>query len=527
MTLTAEAIEGAPDSGAPALLARHLSKSFGGERALDDVTINTRRGEVHGLVGENGSGKSTFIKVLSGFHAPDPGGYLEIYGKTVPLPLAPGRFRELGLAFVHQQLGLVPSLTVLENLKIGDFVSHNSLHIAWDAERRKAEETFARFGVSIDPTVRVDEIPQVERALLAIVRAFQDIRAEREAHGNPGILFLDEPTPFLPKQGVEQLIDLVRGIVEEGTSVIFVSHDVDEVLALTDRATVLRDGRVAGTLVTADATKQDFVETILGRRVEPFLAEALDHTGQEVDIAITNLTGGSVRNVSIELHKGEVLGLTGLIGSGFDDVLYLVFGATPATEGVLRLNGKTIDLEHTSPGAAMKNGIALLPSDRQGAGGVGDLSISDNVTLPVLRKFFRGFGLDRGAMQRSTRDLGAKHDVRPNAPQMQFQSLSGGNQQKVLFAKWLQTEPSLLLLDEPTQGVDVGARQQVFKAITEAAKGGTMVICASTDYEQLAAICDRVLILARGKIVQQLAGSDVNKDRIAETTLLSMSARSA
>ena len=523
MSSNAHDAQGASDSGAPALLARHLSKSFAGALALDDVALNVRPGEVHGLLGQNGSGKSTLIKVLSGYHSADPGGELEIYGQPVSLPLSPGQFRKLGMAFVHQHLALVPSLTVLENLRVGDFAGRNSAHISWGAERRRAVETFSRFDLPIDPNALVQDLPQVERALLAIVRAFDDIRAEREAHGNPGILFLDEPTPFLPKEGVEKLFSLVRGIVRDGASVIFVSHDVDEVLAITDRATVLRDGRVAGTLVTAEATKEKFIETIIGRKIEPFQAEAHDLTGQKVDIAITDLTGGTVKDTNIELHKGEVLGLTGLIGSGFDEVLYMVFGATPAAGGNLRINGNTFDLTAMSPGAAIKNGVALLPSDRQGAGGVGELTVEDNVTLTVLDNFFVKIGLSRRQMRRTAQELGTRYDVRPNIPLMDLQDLSGGNQQKVLLAKWLQTAPELLLLDEPTQGVDVGARQQVFAAITAAAERGTVVICASTDYEQLAAICDRVLIFARGVIVQHLVGSDVTKDRIAQQTLLSMS----
>jgi ribose transport system ATP-binding protein len=518
---------GAPATGAPALSARHLSKSFGGERALDDVTLSVRSGEVHGLLGQNGSGKSTLIKVLCGFHTPDTGGELEIYGRSVSLPLAPGQFRKLGLAFVHQHLGLVPSLTVLENLRIGDFVSRSRPFIAWREERRRAEETFLRFGLDLDPRARVGDLPQIDRALLAIARAFEDIRAERAEHGTPGILFLDEPTPFLPKEGVEKLFSLVRDIVAEGASVTFVSHDVDEVMEITDRATVLRDGHVAGTLVTKESTKDQFVETIIGRRVEPFRAQHHDMTGKTVAISVRELTGRTVQNVDIDLHEGEILGLTGLVGSGFAAVPYLIFGAISAEIGMLRIGGSDLNLREMSPDKAIAHGIALLPGDRQGAAGIGELSITDNMMLPVLNQFLHGFRLDRRGMRRATRKLGGEYDVRPNIPQMELQSLSGGNQQKVLVAKWMHTKPKVLLLDEPTQGVDVGARQQIFRAISEAAQSDTVVVCASTDYEQLAAICDRVLIFARGAIVQQLVGSDVTKDRIAEQTLLSMTTPSA
>ena len=527
MQQPANAGTGAPDSGAPALLAEHLSKSFGGAKALDDVALSIRGGEVHGLLGQNGSGKSTLIKVLSGFHAPEPGARLEIYGQPVQMPLGAGQFRRLGLAFVHQHLGLVASMTVLENLRIGDLASRSSGYISWDKERRRALETFKRFGLKIDPMAQVGAIPQIDRALLAIVRAFQDIRAERAHHGNPGILFLDEPTPFLPKEGVDQLFSLVRGIVADGASVVFVSHDVDEVIEITDRATVLRDGIVADTLVTADSAKDKFVETIIGSKIEPFQAEHQDLLDRTPEIEISAMTGGSVQDVSIQIHSGEVLGLTGLLGSGFSEVPYLAIGAAAATTGALRLPSGTVSLAEMTPGRALAHRIALLPADRQGAGGIGELSVTDNVTLPVLSRFRSALGLDRRRMRTATRDLGVTYDVRPNAPLMKFQDLSGGNQQKALLAKWLQTGPALLLLDEPTQGVDVGARQQVFEAIKQVADQGAAVVCASTDYEQLAVICDRVLIFARGRIVQQLVGADVTKQRIAERTLMSLSLANA
>ena len=515
--------KGAPKDGAPALLAQHISKTFGGERALDDVTFSVAPGEVHGLLGQNGSGKSTLIKVLSGFHHPDPGGSLQIYGKDVGLPVSVGSFRSLGLAFVHQHLGLVPNLTVLENFVVGDLATQQSAFLNWPKMRRKARETFAQFDLDLDPETPVAELPQVERALLAIVRAFEDIRAEHLAHGLPGILFLDEPTPFLPKEGVDKLFSLVRGIVREGASVIFVSHDVDEVMEITTRATVLRDGQFAGTLATEGATKDEFISMIIGHKVEPYQAVPQDYSTKAADISIEGLSGGVLKQTSLGLHKGEVVGLTGLIGSGFDEIPYLLFGARQAASGQITIGDQATDVASTKPMDAIDQGLALLPADRLGAAGVGELTITDNMTLPVLDELRAWFGLDRAGMHNRANRLGGEYDVRPNTPVMKLASLSGGNQQKVLLAKWLQTKPVLLLLDEPTQGVDVGARQQVFGAIAQAAEQGSAVICASTDYEQLSQICDRVFIFARGQVVQELRGTDVTKDRIAEQTLLSLS----
>lgn len=507
---------------APALVLRNLSKTFGGAHALRQVDLTVAAGEVHGLLGQNGSGKSTLIKVLAGYHAPEPGATMEIFGRPAPLAGTPGDFRRLGLAFVHQHLGLIPSLSVLENLRIGEFAAGNRRWIDWRGEAARAARTFQKFGLDIDPTAVIGTLPQVTQALIAIVRAVEEIEAGQAQHGGQGVLILDEPTPFLPRVGVERLFELVRGVVKRGASVIFVSHDIDEVMEITDRATVLRDGIVAGTLDTKRATHDDFVELIIGRRVVPFHITSRNIEARPFDIAIKGLSGGTLDDLSIELHKGEILGLTGLIGTGFDEVPALLFGANPATAGSLRITDRELDLAAMTPPAALAAGIAYLPADRLGRAGVGSLTITDNMTLPVLSSFRRRGLLDRGAMRHRSRELGEAYAVRPNRPAMPLEALSGGNQQKVLLAKWLQTKPALLLLDEPTQGVDVGARQQLYMALEQAVKDGTSIIVASTDYEQLEQICDRVLIFARGEIIRELHGGELTKDRIAEQCYKSM-----
>lgn len=508
---------------APAALAvRQFSKRFGGALALNDVALDVMAGEVHGLLGQNGSGKSTLIKILAGFHAPEPGAELTMHGKPVPIPIPAGAALPLGLAFVHQHLALVPSLSVLENLRIGRFTTVTSWRINWRSERARALETFERFGLEIDPDARVRDLPQVERALLAIVRAFEDIGA-RHDRSNPGVLILDEPTPFLPRAGVDQLFALIRDIVREGTSVIFVSHDVDEVLEITDRATVLRDGRVAGTLETKRSTPDDFVKLIIGRRVSMFQSERRDLSHAPSQVRIRDVSGTIAERVSIDLRRGEIVGLTGLIGSGSDEVAHLVFGSQKARSGTIELGGTTLPAASLSPSLALSMGMAFLPSDRLGAAGVGPLPITDNVALPVLPDFMGALGLEWSRIVGHARHLCSRYEVQPNRPELKLGLLSGGNQQKVLLAKWLQTKPKLLILDEPTQGVDVGARQALFAALDQASRRGVTVLCASTDYEQLAQICDRVLIFARGRIVRVLIGNQISKDNIAEQCLRSLS----
>ena len=500
----------------PALELTNLSKSFGGARALDGVDLSVAHGEVHGLLGENGSGKSTLIKVLAGYHAPDEGS-LSVYGEPVKLPLRPGQFRSLGMDFVHQDLGLIPSLSVIENLYVGDLAaSRRRVHINWTRERRKARETFARYGLRFDVRARVFELTPVERALLAIVRAVEGMRAGLDEAKGAGILVLDEPTVFLPRTGIDQLFALVREIAASGASVVFVSHDLDEVREITDRTTVLRDGKVVGTVVTAETSETDLVRMIVGRHLEMLEASPHDLLERKVEISVDGLTGGTLKNVSLELHQGEVLGLTGLLGSGFEEVPYFLFGAWRAETGRLRVEGLELELKGLGPGAALAAGVALVPADRQHDGVVGSLPVYDNVLMRSLRTFFRGGVLRRRQMLRHARRLMAEFDVRPGDPRLTYSSLSGGNQQKALLAKWLHRNPRLLLLHEPTQGVDVGARQQIFSLVHQAASRGTAIICASSDYEQLAATCDRVLIFARGRVVEQLVGDDVTKERITE-----------
>jgi ribose transport system ATP-binding protein len=495
----------------PALCIEGLSKRFGGAVALDDVSLTVGRGEVHGLLGQNGSGKSTLIKILAGFHERDPGGRIWIDGQE----LLPGGSRRLAIAFVHQHLGLIPSLSVLENLLIGELAKNPRWRINWSAEAERARQLLQRYDLAIDPFAQVAHLTPVERALLAILRAFDELRIARLQSASAGLLVLDEPTPFLPGSDVARLFALMRGLVQDGASVIFVSHDIDEVMEITDRATVLRDGRVVGTFATRDTGKDEIVRLIVGRAVESAPRAAPQSRTGTSAIKMSGLRGDTVADFSLGAANGEVVGLTGLIGSGYDEVLYLVYGALPAAAGRLDIDGNAIDLTTHSPAAAIRAGCVLIPGDRMGKGAVGSLSVLDNIGLPMLGTICRPWMVRREPLARQASSLAERFDVRPRSPDLPFQSLSGGNQQKVLLAKWFQTAPRLILLDEPTQGVDVGARQQVFAAIRQAVRDGATVLCASSDHEQLAEICDRVLVFNHGWVVAELSGADLSKPAIA------------
>jgi ribose transport system ATP-binding protein len=498
----------------PALEARHISKSFGGTRALDAAGIELRRGEVHALLGQNGSGKSTLIRILAGFHAPDPGAELMVGGRPVPLPLPPGRAPELGLRFVHQDLGLIPSLSVLENLLLDELATARWRHLSWRRERERARRSLARLGVDIDPRATVASLTPLERAQLAILRAVE---------ATPDVLVLDEPTAFLPGSEREQLYALVRGIAAGGRSVLLVSHDLGEVREVANRVTVLRDGSVVRTAEAASIGAAELVELVVGRRLEPLdgrLGGPRWAPAPEA-VRIVGLRGGVVRDVSIELRAGETVGLAGLVGSGFDEVPYLLFGVGGRRAGRMTLGGGELDLAAMTPQRALAAGLALLPADRARDGAVGSLAIEANVTLPVLDRYAGARGLDRRRLLRDVAAMLEENRITPREPRAAFETLSGGNQQRTLLAKWLQTDAPLLLLDEPTRGVDVWARLEIAAAIRALAERGMVILCASTDHELLASICSRVLIFSGGDVVLELAGEEVTKERITERCSLS------
>jgi ribose transport system ATP-binding protein len=502
-----------PTLSAPLLELRGLTKAFGNSLALDAVDLAIEPGEVHGLLGANGSGKSTLIKVLAGYHDV-AAGTLSVRGRAVDLPLGPGVAQELGLAFVHQDLGLVPSLSVLENFLLGSLAaSRRHYLLSWRQARRDARETFERYGLDLDPRALVSDIRPVDRALLAIVRAMESPGIAQVASDR--LIVLDEPTVFLPQEEVDHLFELVRRITAAGSSVLFVSHDLDEVRHITDRVTVLRNGRVAASGRTSELPTEQLVEAIVGMRLAVGVSERrAAPAATERHLEVHNLSSDALGDISFMASRGEIVGLTGLLGSGYDDVVRALAGAIRST-GELRLGARRVNLRSWDPQRATAAMVVLIPGDRLKEAAVRDLTVTDNVTMPNLGGFVRHGVLSRRAMMTKARSLASTFDVRPRDPQAMFGTLSGGNQQKVVLAKWLQTPPDLLLLQEPTQGVDIGARQQIFDTIRRGAPD-RVTLCASSDHDQLAQLCHRVLIMRRGRIARELGGDDVTKARITE-----------
>lgn len=496
---------------APAVVsARGWSKTFSGRTVLRSVDLDVAAGEVHGLVGQNGSGKSTLIKILAGYHEPDPGARLEVRGTPVALPLRGGTPRGLGLSFVHQDLGLIDTATVLENLRLGNYRTGAGWRVSWRRERRRARTSLARFGSSVDPDAKVADLREVDRAVVAIVRALDQLEGVEN-----GLLVLDEPTSFLPRDGIEHLFEAVRRVAAQGFGVLFVTHRLDEILELTDRVSVLRDGALVATLETPATSESALIEQILGFALDELYPEPHKPGGEPV-LGARELTGATVSGLSFDLGRGEILGVTGLQGMGYEEVPYLLFGATPARSGQVAVADRTVEAPALSPQKALRLGLALLPANRQRLGVIGPATVKENVTLPTLGRYFSHGLLRPRAESRATAGMLAAFDVRPPEPDRQIVTLSGGNQQKALLSKWFATEPRVLMLHEPTQGVDVGARRQIFQQIRDAAERGTSFLMASTEYDDLAHLCDRVLVFRNGRVVADLHGAELTQERIVE-----------
>ena len=504
-------------SEAPAISVRNFSKTFSGRTVLRSVDLDVLPGEVHGLVGQNGSGKSTFIKILAGYHSPDPGAALDVRGETVSLPLDPGDPRSLGMSFVHQDLGLAETMSVVDNLRVGRYETGFAWRIPWRRERARVAAALTRFGLSVSPDTQISDLRDVERATVAILRAVDQLTVDEGVQ--QGLLVLDEPTAYLPRDGVDRLFATIREAAAMGVGVLFVTHRLEEVQALTDRVSILRDGNLVETAATAALSERELIQRILGRTLEELYPGSHDPQ-RDLALSAQNVSGPVVQDFSLDVARGEVVGLTGLLGMGHDHVLYHLFGAERALGGSISLDGKTHDLRDMYPRKAMAAGIALLPGNRQRDGSAPPATVTENVTLATVRSYFLHGVLRRRRERRDVQKVLTKFDVQPPEPGRTFATLSGGNQQKALVGKWFQIEPSVLLLHEPTQGVDIGARGQIFGHIQDAAKAGMSLILASTEHEDLAHLCDRVIIFRNGAAVAELQGDSLTHERIVEQCFL-------
>lgn len=498
-------------SSPPPLELRSLSKSFGSVKALRDVDLTVRRGEIHGLVGQNGSGKSTLVKVLAGMYTPDRGARILVEGRELSSPTRLRDLRAAGIAIVHQDLGLVPGKSVAENIAVGSFQTRGWVRlIDWRREERIASEILERLEArSIRPTAMVGELGPADRSIVAIARALRNQRDGR------GVIVLDEATRALPKDALEDFYRTLRGVVASGGSALMISHNLEEVMLLTDRVTALRDGAVVdGSVDTAATSEREIARRMLGHDVE-----RRHHTRPAVScdptpVRISGASGAVVRELDLEIGPGEVLGVTGVAGSGWDELPYLITGARRCSAGTITVDGRQLDLRRTSSKHCIDAGIAFLPEHRIEDGLALTLSVSENITLPRVtargRPWWTGIGWQRGETAQVIEQMG----VRPPDGTKPVGQLSGGNQQKVMLGKWLAGRPRLLVLHEPTQAVDVAAREDILHGISKTAEDGVAVILASIQPADLAAVCDRVLVFGAGRIAAELRAPD--EDAILE-----------
>ena len=531
----------------PALEVRGISKDFGSNRALDNVDLRIADGEVLGLLGQNGSGKSTLVKVLAGVYDPEPGGRMFVGGAEIALPLGVGQASQIGLSFVYQNLALAPGLSVLENLTLGQRIGGGRLSswrpINWIAEHRSAAAVLDRYDVKLNLDRLTGELVPVDQARLAIVRAAEDLRRYRTRSGyKHSVLVLDEPTVFLPEEEVDRLFDLIRTVVAEGAAVLFISHDLTAVRAITDRVVVLRDGRVVGEEVTPDIREEELVDLIVGAParvgqsapaetapVEDQQAVALtlaamesvgDTTVAGENVAVGHLTGEWLRDLSFGIGAGEILGVAGLIGSGAEELPYLLFGARPVGTGTLCLGAETMDVGGLSPQRCVRERIALVPADRAAQGLSQSLTLWENIVMLVEDEHYRGGVFHRGELVTLAREAIDRFLIRPPRARNPMSTFSGGNQQKALLAKWLLARPRLLLLHEPTQGVDVGARRDIYRFVKSAADLHHMaVLWVTTEFGELAEVCDRVIVITQGRHTDTLEGEELTEEAISAAAL--------
>jgi ribose transport system ATP-binding protein len=499
----------------PGLAVASLSKTFAGTKALDDVSLSAGSGEIHALVGGNGSGKSTLIKILAGVHRGDPGGEVQLHGTTLASDaITPAEARAAGLRFVHQDPGVFPGMTVGENMAMGHGFPTRLGRVRWREMSKRTAKVLQRFEVPATPQTPIELLRQADQTMVAIARALQD-----EEEGDVSVLVLDEPTASLPEDDVELLLSALRRLAAAGQTILYVSHRLDEVLGLADAVTVLRDGKHVVTRPMAGVTEGDLIGYIVGGKLAELIAHADAPPSGDVILEVEGLTGAPVHQVNLRLHRGEVLGIAGIVGSGRTELLRMIFGAHVRDGGTVRLDGDVVEID--SPSAAMDRGLAYVPENRAVDASLPELTVRENVSLAQMASFAKWGRVSERKERAMARRSIADFDVRTTGDEALFSSLSGGNQQKVILARWLTRRPRVLLLDEPTQGVDVSARADVHRFLRDTVATGSAALFVSSDFEELAQVCDRVVALRDGRIVGEVRPPHLDRASITEAVYAS------
>lgn len=491
----------------PLLAVESITKSFAGVHALSGVSFDLLPGEVHALVGENGAGKSTLIKIITGAHVPDAG-TLEIAGKRVDHN-SPLLSRSLGIAAIYQQPALFPDLTVAENLAMGYETGGPWRILNWRRRRARARELLDRIGARIEPDTPVSALTMPEQQMVEIAKSLG---------GRANVLIMDEPTSALPEHEVANLFRVIRDLKSHGVGIIYISHRLDELYALADRVTVLRDGRTVATRPMKEVDRPELIRLMVGREISAiFPKREVTQGGVALEIRGVGCRGSGVRGVSLSIRAGEILGLAGLVGAGRTELARILFGLTPATEGEILLGGCPVRIR--TPADAVDRGIAYVPEDRRRHGVILEMPVVENATLAVLRRLSKGGFIDFAAERTLAASFVEKLSVKTPSIDMPAGNLSGGNQQKVALARWLATEPKVIILDEPTQGIDVGAKSEIHRLMVELAGRGLAILMISSELPEILGMSDRVGVMRGGELAGILTRADATQERVMALAL--------
>ena len=493
----------------PLLKVSSITKTFPGLRALDGVGLEVHGGEVVAVVGQNGSGKSTFVKILAGVETADSG---TVEARGPDGTYLSGAAARDELHFIHQDLGLIPTLNTIENLSLGSNDGRSALlPFRTRDEVKVATRLMSEFGAHFDVTVPIVDLSPAERTIVTIARALSGWTRP------DNVLVLDEPTASLHGDEVGRLFHAIRRVRDRGAGIIFISHRLDEVMDLADRVIALRDGQVVADYRSGEFDHDALIRVIAGRKLTESRIER-QQPAADVVLTVEDLSGASVRAANLEVRASEVVGVTGILGSGREHLGELIFGSVPPDKGIIRLAGK---MQKTgSPGRSISAGIALVPGDRKAKGAVMTMTVKENLTLAHLHPLRGRAGQLIGSAERQEVKSWIKQTaLRPPDPDRQVSLLSGGNQQKVVLAKWLRIKPRVLLLDEPTQGVDVSAKAAIYELVARAADEGSAVLMLSSDTKELTMCCDRVIVMRDGVVAAELVGDEINEARLVAESL--------
>lgn len=484
----------------PILTVKRITKTYPGVVALDDVSVTFASGEIHALLGENGAGKSTLIKVIAGAIEPDQGSI--VFGTQEYAKMTPALAKELGVAVIYQEFSLVESLSVAQNVFLGE---NRGLLVNSDDVNRRAARIFAEMAVSLDPTMQVRKLSPAKKQLVEIAKAVS---------GNARILIMDEPSAPLSAAEVETMFEIIGKLKAKGVTIIYISHRLEELFRISDRVTVMRDGRTIETLVTNQTQRQALINLMVGRELKEYYPRHSAAPG-EVVLEVRHLSGLGDEDISFSMKRGEILGVAGLVGSGRTELASLVYGAAPKESGEVWINGTKRDIH--SPAQAIAYGIGLIPEDRKHHGCILNASIRFNIALSVLNQLARFGVIDTKAQKRVTRYYAEKFSIRTPSMEQRVRNLSGGNQQKVVLAKTLAADTNILIFDEPTRGIDVGSKQEIYHLMVDLVNQGKTILMISSDMEELLGMSDRLIVLCEGKYM-----GEVPRDKFDQCTIIEL-----